>query len=42
MTAEVRNVQFLLMRKGKLDLHPFHSAILQNIFLLRSDMLIVD
>jgi len=38
----MRKVRSLLMRKGSFGLNPFHSVILQNIFLLLSDVLVVD
>lgn len=40
--AEMRKVRSLLMLKGSLGLNPFHSAILQDIFLQLSDVLVVD
>ena len=37
----MKNVRSLLKRKDNLSLNPFYSAILQKIFLLLSDMLVV-
>jgi hypothetical protein len=37
----MKNVRSLLTSKDNISLNPFYSAILQKIFLLLSDMLVV-